>query len=60
MCPLCITTAMLIAGSVTGSGGLAAIVIKKFGEKNAVDKDPASTPSNLSRKKDGAGEIISN
>jgi hypothetical protein len=51
---------MLIAGSVTGSGGLAAIVIKKFGEKNAVDKDPASTPSNLSRKKDGAGEIISN
>ena len=40
MCPLCLTTAALIAGKVTSAGGLAAITIKKFG-KNAVDKKPA-------------------
>ena len=51
MCPVCLTTAALIAGSVTSTGGLAAIVIKKFGPKNtgaqnvegksAVDKNRA-------------------
>jgi hypothetical protein len=41
MCPLCITTAVLIAGSATSTGGLAAIAIRKFGVKNAVDKNPA-------------------
>ena len=41
MCPVCITTAMLIAGSVTSSGGLAAIAIRKFGVKNATDNNPA-------------------
>ena len=45
MCPMCITTAMLVAGSVTSTGGLAAIAIKKFGAKNAVDNHPAPTPS---------------
>ena len=40
MCPICITTAALIAGSVTSTGGLAAIAIKKFGGKNAVDDSP--------------------
>ena len=49
MCPLCITTAVLIAGSATSSGGLAAIAIRKFGVKSAVDNHPASPPSNLSR-----------
>jgi len=34
MCPVCLTTAALIAGSVTSTGGLAAIVIKKFSAKN--------------------------
>lgn len=52
MCPVCITTAMLIAGSVTGSGGLAAIAIWKFGAKNAVDNHLDSSPSNLSEKED--------
>jgi hypothetical protein len=47
MCPMCITTAMLIAGSVTSTGGLAAIAIKKLGGKNAIDNslaqpDPSS------------------
>ncbi|HTC47500.1 MAG TPA: hypothetical protein VK722_09285 [Candidatus Aquilonibacter sp.] len=47
MCPVCLSTAMLIAGSVSSSGGLAAIVIKKFGGKIAIDNKPASTPSKL-------------
>ena len=38
MCPVCLTTAALIAGSVTSTGGLAAIVIRKFGAKNTEDK----------------------
>ena len=37
MCPMCLTTAMLIAASVTSTGGLAAIAIRRFGMKNAVD-----------------------
>jgi hypothetical protein len=41
MCPVCITTAVMIAGSVTSTGGLAALAIKKFGVKNAVDNNPA-------------------
>jgi hypothetical protein len=48
MCPVCLTTAVLIAGKVTSSGvlggGLAAIAIKKFGVKNAVDNNPNPTP----------------
>jgi hypothetical protein len=45
MCPVCITTAVLIAGSVISTGRLAAIAIKKFGVQNAVDNHPAPTPS---------------
>jgi hypothetical protein len=41
MCPVCITTAALIAGSVTSTGGLAAIAIRKFGGRNAIDNSPA-------------------
>jgi hypothetical protein len=46
---------MLIAGSATSTGGLAAVVIKKFGVKNAIDNRPGSTLSQLLRKKNGAG-----
>jgi hypothetical protein len=45
MCPLCLSTAALIAGSVTSTGGLAAIAMKKFGVKNAGDNHPAPTPT---------------
>jgi hypothetical protein len=45
MCPVCITTAALIAGSVTSTGGLAAIAIRKLGGKNATN-NPRPTPSN--------------
>ena len=46
MCPVCITTAALIAGSVTSTGGLAAIAIKKFGGKNALDNNPTQPDPN--------------
>ena len=45
MCPLCVTTAMLIAGGVTSTGGLAAVVIRKIGLKNAADPHPNTTRS---------------
>jgi len=59
MCPVCIAAAALIAGKVTSASGVAAIAIKKFGAKNAVD-NPAPTPSELFRKKNGAEEIVPN
>ena len=46
MCPVCIATAMLIAGSVTSTGGgIAAIVTRKLGVKSAGNNHPAPTPS---------------
>ncbi len=45
MCPVCITTAMLIAGGVTMTGGLAAGLVKYFGTKNAVENPSALPPS---------------
>jgi hypothetical protein len=45
MCPVCLTTAVLIAGSATSTGGLAAIAIRKIGMKKAVDNHPAPTAS---------------
>jgi hypothetical protein len=38
MCPFCLTTAALIAVSVTSTSGLAAIAIRKFGMKTAADR----------------------
>jgi hypothetical protein len=40
MCPFCISTAAIIAGSITSSGGLAAVAIRKLGPKT----DPNSNP----------------
>jgi hypothetical protein len=34
MCPVCIATAALIAGSATSTGGLAAVAVKKFFTRN--------------------------
>ena len=47
MCPVCLATAVLIAGGVTSTGGLSAIAMKKFGVKNAADNRPEATPSKL-------------
>jgi hypothetical protein len=41
MCPVCLATALLIAGSAISSSGLAAIAIKRSGVKDAVDNDAA-------------------
>ncbi|HXC97687.1 MAG TPA: hypothetical protein VNU92_18445 [Edaphobacter sp.] len=41
MCPMCLTTAALIAGSVTSTGGIAVIAVRRFGGKNAGDDSPA-------------------
>jgi hypothetical protein len=49
MCPLCISTAALIVGGVISTGGLAAIVIKKFGVKSSVVQPLASTTSKEDR-----------
>jgi hypothetical protein len=48
MCPVCLTTAVLIAGSVTLTSGLATIAIRKFGMKNADNTNLAQTPSKSS------------
>jgi hypothetical protein len=42
MCPLCLTTVALIAGSLTSTGALAAIAIKKFGVKSIADNSTTS------------------
>jgi hypothetical protein len=39
MCPVCLTTAALIAVSVTSTGGLAAIAIRKFAMKNVPENN---------------------
>ena len=49
MCPICITTAALIAGSVTSTGGLAAIALKKFGAKSTVNDQPVPIASKENR-----------
>ena len=41
MCPACITAAVLIAGSVAATGGLAAIAVKISGVRNAADDQAA-------------------
>jgi hypothetical protein len=60
MCPVCLATAVLIAGSATSTGGLTAIAIKKFGVKNAVHNNPTPTTSELFRRENEAGEIVPN
>jgi hypothetical protein len=56
MCPVCIATAMLIAGSVASTGGgLAAVGIWKFGGKNTIDNHPAPSPSPTPSKEDRHG-----
>jgi hypothetical protein len=60
MCPVCITTAVLISGGVTTASGFAAMAIKMFGVKNTADNHPPSNLPELLRKKNGAGELVPN
>lgn len=43
MCPFCLATAVWIAVSVTSTGGLAAVAMRKIGGKNTVDNPPEPT-----------------
>jgi hypothetical protein len=45
MCPVCLTAAMLIAGSVTASGGIAVLAVRKFSVKSAEGNRPHQTQS---------------
>lgn len=42
MCPVCLTTAAVIAGSATGSGGLAAFITRIFRRKRSGSTNPAA------------------
>jgi len=44
---VCLATALLIAGKVAATGGVAAIAIQKLGRQNAANNpDPASSKEN--------------
>ena len=43
MCPVCMTTAVLIVGGVASAGGLLAVAVRKSGVTNAGNNH--STPS---------------
>jgi len=43
MCPVCITTAALIAGSFASTGGLAVVAMKRVGVKKSGVKNAAAT-----------------
>ncbi len=40
MCPVCIATAAIIAGSTTATGGLAVLIAKKFRSKKLANEVP--------------------
>jgi len=40
MCPVCLATAALIAGSVASTGGAAAVALKNAAAKKATDDHP--------------------
>ena len=51
MCPLCIATAALVAGSATGTGGVMALVVAKFRKTRSASKFPK--PPNAEEVHDG-------
>ena len=53
MCPICITTAVLIAGGVTSTGGLSAIALKRLGGKSAIESNTSTTPEQFQSKSEG-------
>ena len=55
MCPLCLSTAALIAGSITSTAGLAAIAIRVFSTRNATEGHPNQAPAIQNNKEDSNG-----
>jgi hypothetical protein len=51
MCPFCIATAMMIAGGVTSTSGVAAFAIRKLGVKNVADNNPLHPHPSCSEKR---------
>jgi hypothetical protein len=49
MCPICLSTMAMIAASLTSTGALAAVAIKKFGTKQVADSTSAQTTSKEDR-----------
>lgn len=49
MCPFCLATAAIIAGSATGTGGLTAVVASKFRKRKAAKQSPAKTETKEER-----------
>jgi hypothetical protein len=49
MCPACFAGALVIAGSVISTGGLATIALKRFVAKNSENRIPAITPTKEDR-----------
>jgi uncharacterized membrane protein YebE (DUF533 family) len=45
MCPACLATMVMIAGSLASTGGLAVIVVKKFRDGKSSEAAPAQIPS---------------
>ena len=43
MCPVCLATAAIIAGSATGTGGLTALVARRFRRRMPEDQFPTTT-----------------
>jgi hypothetical protein len=44
MCPVCIAAAAVIAGKATSTGGVAALVVKKFrGPKVSIEKNASKS-----------------
>lgn len=43
MCPVCIATAAIIAGSATGTGGLTALAVGRLRKKDDTGKFPKAT-----------------
>jgi len=48
MCPVCIAAAALIAGKATSTGGVAALVVKKFRTRKLDEKSGAEKSLNNS------------
>lgn len=51
MCPFCLATAAIIAGSATGTGGLAAVVVGKFRKGTIANQVP--TTSEMKEERNG-------
>jgi hypothetical protein len=41
MCPVCLATAAILAGSATGTGGLTALVARQLWKRESKDQSPA-------------------